>query len=45
MFNSYENKTSIPDILGWKTTIVTDMSYLFNNCSKIFSFPNISTGF
>ena len=34
--------SSLPDISKWNTSKVTNMSYLFSNCSSLLSLPDIS---
>jgi len=34
----------LPDISKWNTNKVTDMSYIFNKCSKLSSLPDIRYG-
>jgi surface protein len=42
MFQYCESLTSLPDILKWDTSKVSDMSEMFKNCKSLNNLPDIS---
>ena len=42
MLNGYSSLKSLPDISKWNIYKVTDMSYMFYECSSLSSLPDIS---
>ena len=42
MFNECTSLKTLPDILKWDTSSVTNMGYMFNECASLTSLPDIS---